>query len=87
MIVSAFKQVCDRRHREVFFTNVPQVGKTQRLTIITFRLCITHSIICLELTFFNLSYCSVNKAFRISDSAQSNIDVSSSDSFYDFGAI
>jgi len=26
MIVSAFKQVCDRRHREVFFTNVPQVG-------------------------------------------------------------
>jgi len=26
MIVSAFKQVRDRRHREVFFTNVPRVG-------------------------------------------------------------
>jgi len=29
MIVNAFKQVCDRRHREVFFTNVPQVGAFQ----------------------------------------------------------
>jgi len=29
MIVNAFKQVCDRRHREVFFTNVPQVGTFQ----------------------------------------------------------
>jgi len=26
LIVNAFKQVCDRRHREVFLTNVPQVG-------------------------------------------------------------
>jgi len=26
MIVNAFKQVCDRRHREVFFTNVEQVA-------------------------------------------------------------
>jgi len=26
MIVDAFKQVCGRRHREVFFTNIPQVG-------------------------------------------------------------
>jgi len=26
MIVNAFKQVCNRRHREIFFTNVPQVG-------------------------------------------------------------
>jgi len=25
MIVNAFKQVCDRRHREVFFMNVMQV--------------------------------------------------------------
>ena len=27
MIVNAFKQVCDRRHHEVFFTNVPQVKR------------------------------------------------------------
>ena len=26
MIVNAFKQDCDRRHCEIFFTNVPQVG-------------------------------------------------------------
>jgi len=26
MIANAFKQVCDKRHREVFFTNVPQIG-------------------------------------------------------------
>jgi len=26
MIVNAVKQVCDRRHREVFFTNVVQVA-------------------------------------------------------------
>jgi len=26
MTVSAFKQACDRKDREVFFTNVPQVG-------------------------------------------------------------
>jgi len=26
IIVKAFKQVCDRRHHEVYFTNVPQVG-------------------------------------------------------------
>ena len=26
MIVNAFKQVRDRRYREVFFTNVPRVG-------------------------------------------------------------
>jgi len=30
MIVNAFKQVCNRRHREVFFTNVPQVGTFQK---------------------------------------------------------
>jgi len=27
MVVSAFTQVCDRRHREVFFHERPQVGK------------------------------------------------------------
>jgi len=26
MIVNACKQVCNRRLREIFFTNVPQVG-------------------------------------------------------------
>jgi len=26
MIVNAFKQVCDRRHREIFFRNGLQVG-------------------------------------------------------------
>jgi len=26
MIVNSFKQVCKSGHREVFFTNVPQVG-------------------------------------------------------------
>ena len=29
MIVNASKQVCERRYRELFFTNVPQVGTFQ----------------------------------------------------------
>jgi len=33
MIVNAFKQVRNRGHREIFFTNVPQVGRVHTVNI------------------------------------------------------